>query len=44
MDFVDDGQKAIFENFIEDAWEQISERYERFGDEETGHARSLNIS
>lgn len=40
LDFVDDAQRAVFQNFIEDAWESISEDYNRFSDEEKGRVRS----
>lgn len=40
LEFVDEAQKAIFENFMEDSWEQLNERYSRFGDDDTGRARA----
>lgn len=40
LEFVDEGQKVVFDNFMEDSWERLSEGYSRFGDEDTGRARA----
>jgi len=40
LDFADDAQEAIFHNFIEDRWEQLSGNYDRVADEIKAPVRS----
>lgn len=43
LEFADDAQRAVFQNFLEEAWERISEDYSRFADEDKGRVRSRII-
>ncbi|OGV50398.1 MAG: hypothetical protein A2017_15465 [Lentisphaerae bacterium GWF2_44_16] len=43
LEFADDAQRAVFQNFLEDSWESISEDYNRFSDEDKGRMRSRII-
>lgn len=41
LEFADEGQEAVFHNYIEDRWEELTTNYQRYEDETKGPLRSL---
>ncbi len=41
LDFADEAQEAVFHNYVEDRWEELTTNYQRYEDETKGPLRSL---